>query len=543
MSKRYNHYNRYNHNNYYKGQRQQNNYQQQSNNQVEYQQQNQIVEPTQVVEQSESIEQQTKNKHVMLSIIGVAILVIGLVGITYAIFNYTRTGSANVIKTGKIAFATDQDNTINLTNMFPIEANSTNLADATKVGTVTIDITGDTTYDSGVEYLVTATNVSNTVNNKSLPISIEVTYAASENKSIGTASDSYFAVRGGNTSCYKVLATDTISEGDRLLVGYIAKGATGIDGTITVKAYLDKAKIGISDTYDGTESDNMGTTNEWANGRTIFTTTEWNSLQQNGVSFQVKIEANEGVWVKDQIRYNANGGTVTPAYKEIEDNATTYGNLPTPEWANHNFLGWYTLATGGTKVEASTSYTKGTSPTTIYAHWEEIQSVPSCPGCRFMQVTNGAGYIYGENGTPVADITDTTSYDYNDILDREYPFFVGFTEKNGKIDRGFACGVMVDKESGDETPFCIEGTSDATRRDELVAYNRQFLTNLIGEYDDETGYGCHFYQYSPDYYACTIPTYTENNDLFAHSVNSGEASVGLSGDSGYYSASENSELG
>ena len=48
----------------------------------------------------------------------------------------------------------------------------------------------------------------------------------------------------------------------------------------------------------------MGTTNEWVDGRTVFTTTEWNSLQQNGVSFQVKVEANEGIWVEEHTAYN-----------------------------------------------------------------------------------------------------------------------------------------------------------------------------------------------------------------------------------------------
>ena len=202
--------------------------------------------------------------------------------------------------------------------MFPIIPTQENLADNTKVGTVTIDVSGDTTYNQGVEYLVTATNVVNTVgsgvNQKTVPISIQVSYEAKTNKDIGTPSNSYFADRGSTTSYYKVLSSDTISDGDRLLVGYIKSDNTGIDGTITIKAYLDAGKIAISDTYDGTESDNMGTTTNWVNNRVVLTTQEWNSLQQNGVSFQIRIEANEGIWVKEQIKYNANGGTVSAAY-------------------------------------------------------------------------------------------------------------------------------------------------------------------------------------------------------------------------------------
>ena len=98
-----------------------------------------------------------------------------------------------------------------------------------------------------------------------------------------------------------------------LLVGYIAPNtssgtAEGIDATITIKAYLDKDKIGISDTYPSgdvshTEGSNEifdytnDTTDEWANGRTVLTTQEWNTLQNIGVSFKVKVEANEGIWV------------------------------------------------------------------------------------------------------------------------------------------------------------------------------------------------------------------------------------------------------
>ena len=248
-----------------------------------------------------------KSKKQIYIAFGVFALVLLLGGVTYAFFNYTRTGSANVIKTGRIYFNSEQGTAINLTNMFPIDVSNGIPNDNTKVGTVTLNVTGDTTYDEGIEYLVSAVNVQNTVgsgqNAKTLPISIDVSVASNTTNdpatTLGTADDSYFTNRGGNSSIYKVLAEDTISTNEELLVGYITKGATGIDGNIVIKAYLDKAKVAISDTYNGEETDNMGTTTEWVNDRVVFTTQEWNSLQANGVSFQVKVEANEGVWVTD----------------------------------------------------------------------------------------------------------------------------------------------------------------------------------------------------------------------------------------------------
>ena len=243
------------------------------------------------------------NKKILLSVVGVAILIVLVTGVTFAFFNYTRTGSRNIIKTGRIYFNSEQDTSINLTNMFPIDVSGGIPNDNTKVGEITINVVGDTTYDEGIEYLISAVNVSNSVSNKSVPISIDVSVTNNSTNdpttTLGTSDDSYYTNRGGNSSIYKVLVNDTISNNDQLLVGYITKGSTGIDGNIVIKAYLDKAKIAIVDTYDGTESDNMGTTSEWVNDRVTFTTEEWNSLQTNGVSFQVKVEANEGIWVEN----------------------------------------------------------------------------------------------------------------------------------------------------------------------------------------------------------------------------------------------------
>ena len=262
------------------------------------------------------ISKQEKKKLTTLSIIGIAIFIIGIIGITYAFFNYTRTGTANVIKTGKIAFNTEQGNAINLTNMFPIDVSEGIPDDNTKVGSVTIHVTGDTTYTEGIEYLVSIVNVQNTVGTKKLPISIDVSYTANgTGKTIGVEDNDYFTNRGTSaaTSIYHVYAKDNIESDGDLIVGYIKAGETGIDGNIVIKAFLDNELVAISDTYNGDETDNMGTTTEWVADRTVFTTTEWNALQSSGVSFQIKIEANEGIWVEEP----------PTAYSEIIKNVNT----------------------------------------------------------------------------------------------------------------------------------------------------------------------------------------------------------------------------
>ena len=257
-----------------------------------------------------------KTKKQMFLIIASFVLAILLGTTTYAFFNYTRTGTANIIKTGRIYFNSEQGTSINLENLFPIDPTETGtMNDATKVGTVTLNVVGDTTYTGGIEYLISAVNVTNTVGNKSLPISIDVSYSANGNgKEIGTEDEEYFDNRGENTSIYKVLANNTIGNNKELVVGYIARGATGIDGNIVIKAYIDKEKVAISDTYPeedvDTNNDEVidytnGTPSSFGDDRVVFTTSEWNSLQSNGVSFQIKVEANEGIWVEEIRSVNA----------------------------------------------------------------------------------------------------------------------------------------------------------------------------------------------------------------------------------------------
>ena len=254
--------------------------------------------------------EQSKNKKVMLSIIGVAILVIGLVGITYAFFNYTRTGTSNTIRVGRISFNSSQAGNINLTNAFPITSTQAE-TDTTNAKEVSITIEGDTDYTGGVEYLVSASDVNLAVNGKQLPVALEISVEGNNSKTLGTleAGDYYTNRDNYQVSKYKIEYGGKIEEGSYLLVGYIAPNtvsgtAEGVSGVITIKAYLDKEKILISDTYDGTESDNMGTPNSMAEGKTVFTTTEWNSIQANGLSFKVKVEANEGIWVGDPMSRN-----------------------------------------------------------------------------------------------------------------------------------------------------------------------------------------------------------------------------------------------
>lgn len=66
------------------------------------------------------------------------------------------------------------------------------------------------------------------------------------------------------------------------------------------------------------------------------------------------------------ITLNANGGTVSPTTKSVE-NGSVYGILPRPTRSGFIFDGWWTSATGGTKITATD---KPSGSQTVYAHWK-----------------------------------------------------------------------------------------------------------------------------------------------------------------------------
>jgi hypothetical protein len=207
-----------------------------------------------------------------------------LVGVTYSFFNYTRTGGVNNLGTGNISFNAEYGTAINLTNIFPISSSDVNNANLTST---TIGITGSTNYSDGEEFLVSIVDVNNTVNGKKIPINYIATYEATTGNTIGTSTDNYFEVEK-NSNIYKLTSTGSVVENKQVLVGFIK---TEIGGTLTIKPYIDAARIAITDTPEENS--------EWVNGRTVFSTTEWNSLSTTPISFKLRTESNEGLWVEE----------------------------------------------------------------------------------------------------------------------------------------------------------------------------------------------------------------------------------------------------
>ena len=361
------------------------------------------------------------NKKVIFTVIFVAVLTVAVIGTSLAFFNYTRTGSANTIKVGRVYFNHEEGTNINLSNVFPISSEQAE-TDTVNAKTLSITVVGDTDYDKGIEYVVTLDSVNNTVNNKKVPINLEVSVTG-EGLGIEEQNDYYTNRDNYTESKYKIEYNDKLENNRHLLVGYISpntiKGTIeGINGTINIKAYLDKDKVAISDTYPESEvgyqlNKNMtleemnacveyfenwiymygdspenfclgtgtmhnktldemvkeeekllnsyfidyflehniiyylnysnGTTDNWVDGRMLLTTDEWNSLSSTPLSFKVKVEANEGIWVEDP--------NITPASCFTTTSAPKYLNNPN---MNINTCVSYLTNKFGAEVEGET---------------------------------------------------------------------------------------------------------------------------------------------------------------------------------------------
>ena len=223
------------------------------------------------------------SKQVLLSVIGVAILVVAVIGVSFLFFNYTKTGSPNTIKTGTILFESSQS-TIDVSNVFPVAAADV-ATDTTNVKTAEVTITGNTSYSNGIDFTVKAVGVNKTVwtggSAVNIPLHVSVTQ---------TGLNSVTGLTLGSFDKTNQLGNDSL-----LASGKIPAN-TEVDGKILIKVYLSAEEIAISDTYNGgnTPTDGLGTPADFGAGKTVLTTDQWNSLNTNALSFKIKVEANEG---------------------------------------------------------------------------------------------------------------------------------------------------------------------------------------------------------------------------------------------------------
>lgn len=127
------------------------------------------------------------------------------------------------------------------------------------------------------------------------------------------------------------------------------------------------------------------------------------------------------------LTYNVNtGNPISPSSKQIKYDQA-YGTLPTPQKLGYKFLGWYTAASGGTKVTESTIHRQDKN-VTIYAHWQN--TAPVINSINIQYANNGYSSSNGLllSGSETIRITVRTT-DAEDT----YPIDVSLNCTSGKV--------------------------------------------------------------------------------------------------------------
>lgn len=131
-------------------------------------------------------------------------------------------------------------------------------------------------------------------------------------------------------------------------------------------------------------------------------------------------------WAPNQftLTYDANGGSCSTATKALTF-GDSYGTLPTPTRTHYTFDGWYTAASGGTKVSDDTTPTSATN-VTIYAHWTLVPYTVSW--------SNGTGYTISVSRTSSPNANASTgalssgaTIYYGDVLSVTYTASTGYS--------------------------------------------------------------------------------------------------------------------
>ena len=173
---------------------------------------------------------------------------------------------------------------------------------------------------------------------------------------------------------YTITANPTTKDFDSLTLGYSAPTAQTVTITNTGNSSVTLTQPTSTKYTIGT----LSTTTLAANGTATFTVTPKTGLAVGNHNETLTVSTDHSTNATVELRFsvtavpdytvtfNPNGGTVGETTRSVAP-GTAIGALPTPTRSgSYSFDGWYTAASGGTQISASTTVNANVS---YYAHW------------------------------------------------------------------------------------------------------------------------------------------------------------------------------
>ncbi|MBR3660372.1 MAG: hypothetical protein IKN63_00515 [Bacilli bacterium] len=221
------------------------------------------------------------SKQVLLSVLGIAVLVVAVVGVSFAFFTYAKVGNQNnTITTGEIYTYLLTEAEAQVTNAMPqtITSVQTTAAANENVAVIKFTVTGRNSTTSPINYTISLIPGTISAQNKKWFTDSEVGLIMS-GTGTGHATDIAATTvhdKAGTGETINMTTDATSAEGDGITLGtgtFAAGGSTDIVHSYTVNLWIDGSEITISDTdpnadycaHDAVEKANNVAANTGAN--------------------------------------------------------------------------------------------------------------------------------------------------------------------------------------------------------------------------------------------------------------------------------------
>ena len=237
-------------------------------------------------------EHENKNK-IIVSVLGLVLLLVFVVGITYAVFTYTKKGNVeNTIRTGKITMSyTEGENGITLENAYPMEDSVGKvLSDPNQIFDFTVNI--------------------NLYGSKT-PVSYEVTAEKDENSTLGDSDVRIYLEKSTDGTNYNAVSQPS---------GYIPMGDADEFGAQGAEMLLDRGNTTDTVTYNYRLRMWVGS-NYQVSGEERHFTLKVNVYGNDGVNVEVNgVELDKSsatVKLTNSLQLNASTTPASPSDKTI----------------------------------------------------------------------------------------------------------------------------------------------------------------------------------------------------------------------------------
>ena len=245
-------------------------------------------------------EQNNKSK-IIISVLGLVLLLVFVVGITYAVFTYTKKGNLeNTIRTGKITMSyREGENGITLENAYPMEDSVGKvLSDPNQIFDFTVNI--------------------NLYGSKT-PVSYEVTAEKDENSTLGDSDVRIYLEKSSDGTNYNAVSQPS---------DYVAMGNADEFGAQATEMLLDRGNTTDTVTYNYRLRMWVGS-NYQVSGEEKHFTLKVNVYGNDGVNVEVNgVELDKSsatVKLTNSLQLNA---TITPAFTTGDRNLTWTSSDP-----------------------------------------------------------------------------------------------------------------------------------------------------------------------------------------------------------------------